>query len=903
MPAFRPVLLLALVLALPAGPAGAADPVPTGPLPRTVVPTLVRLELKIDPRQERFSGTVRIEAEVKQATDTIWMHGRDLTIGKTEAVLADGTRVALRTQLADVSGVLKMRAARALPAGRATIEIAYDAPYGPFMGAYRVKSEGRDYVVTQMEPTGARRAFPGFDEPGFKQPWEVALIVPEDDVAVANGAETNSEPLGDGWKKVSFRRTEALPSYLIAFGVGPWDVVQGPDVPASAVRAVPLPLRAITPKGQGGRVREALARMPRIVAALEDYFGTPYAYGKLDSLTGPDLGGMENAGLIVYSDLYMFANADSPASQQKRSHMTIAHEIAHQWVGNLVTMRWWDDLWLSEGFASWMGVKLNTMLDPQSHLERFLLDGSLQTMANDSLAGAPAIRAPVPSGDEAFGSYTKITYYKGAAITGMLERYLGEAALREGMRAYLRAHAGGNATGDDWIEAMVAHSGERADAVRRILRGFTEQPGVPLVQVDVDCEGDKPALLLRQSRYLPIGVDDPAVRQWSIPMVVRYADGGEVREQSLLFEGAKARLTLAQARTCPDWVMPNAYAAGYYRYALAPRWRQALSSAFGRLDAQEQRSDTDSLLAAYDAGQLSTSGLLATLPHLMDATASETVTAPLDRFEWIDANLFEDGDEDARTRLRQEIAALYRPRLDALGDAPVPGEDQAVSDLRIRLLGFYAKTLEDKAVRAALAAQGRAVLGVDGDAGPRPDAAPADLRELALLVAVQDGGVEAFDVAERRLRASQDATLRTQLVKALGGAGDPRLMARRQALALEPGVLNDLEFFALLRRMADVRAQREQFRTWIDRDFDALGGRVAFAGAYVGALYATGMCSGEEVRRFETVFGPRMRKLEEGLPVLQHALDVARSCATLRDARRAKGTASMPEAAGAQGAP
>jgi len=184
--------------AAPAGVARADDAVPTGPLPRNLVPSLVKLELTLDPKQARFSGRTRIEAAVAAPTDVIWMHGRDLTIGRAEAVLASGKRIKLVPSDAHVSGVLKLAAAQTIPAGNVTLEFAYDAPYGQTQGAYKVKPDGSDYVVTQMEALGARTTFPSFDEPSFKQPWDITLIVPERDVAVANSAETKTEKLPGG---------------------------------------------------------------------------------------------------------------------------------------------------------------------------------------------------------------------------------------------------------------------------------------------------------------------------------------------------------------------------------------------------------------------------------------------------------------------------------------------------------------------------------------------------------------------------------------------------------------------------------------------------------------------------------------------------------------------------------
>lgn len=317
----RSLLATALLasIALADAADGASRKVPTGPLPRTVVPSEVTLELKIDPAQTRLSGHVRIDVDITEPTDTIWMHGRGLHIMRAQYLPLHGPGIALNTAQADVSGVLKVTAVGTIPAGKGVIAMDYDAPFGELQGAYKVKPDGRDYVITQMEPLGARTAFPGFDEPGFKQPWDITLIVPQKDVAVANSRQTSTEILAGGWKKVHFARTQALPSYLIAFAVGPWDVPLGPDIAPNIARAAPIKLRGIAANGQGGRMRYSLAHTPQIVRALESYFDIPYPFDKLDNVAAPDFwaGAMENAGLIVYRDSLMFPDETSEVSRRQ----------------------------------------------------------------------------------------------------------------------------------------------------------------------------------------------------------------------------------------------------------------------------------------------------------------------------------------------------------------------------------------------------------------------------------------------------------------------------------------------------------------------------------------------------------------------------------------------------------
>jgi alanyl aminopeptidase len=878
-------LLAATGLASAASAPAADGAVPTGPLPRTVVPSEVGLHLTIDPAQDRFSGHVEISVDVASATDTIWMHGKGLNITKAVYMPRNGRNQDLTAAEVDVSGVLKLTAPKPIAPGQGVIAIDYDAPFGQLQGAYKVKPDGRDYVMTQMEPLGARTAFPGFDEPSFKQPWRMWFTVPDADVVVANAPETRTTDLDGPMKEVQFAKTEALPSYLVAFAVGPWDVVQGPDIAPNGERTTPIKLRGIAANGQGGKMAYSLAHTPEIVRALETYFGIPYPFAKLDNLAAPDFwaGAMENAGLIVYRDSLMFPNEDSAVSRRQAFWGVSAHELAHQWFGDLVTTRWWDDIWLNEGFATWMGNKIHGQLQPGAHTDRGLLEGAIGAMGADSLASTRRVHEPIKDFTDVQSAFDGITYQKGGATLNMFEQYIGPEQFRTGIRKYLKAHARGNATSADLIHAVAAES-DAPEAVASAFFSFIDQPGVPFVKVDLDCSGAKPALVLSQQRYLPIGSTADAKQTWGIPLVVRYADGNDIRTRKMLFTAAEGRMELTDAASCPAWVMPNAHGNGYYRFALAPKLQDALSGAFAKLDEREQRVYADSVGAAYGAGNLTVSQFLAALPQFASAPVRQTATAGMGSTEWIAEHLL--ADDKARGAFHAQVADIYRPRLQQLGMAPKAGEADDDGLLRAGLVGFFAETLKDPAVRKQMNAAGRAVLGLDGDGALDLDAVPQDLRDTALTVAVQEGGKAAFDAAEKQFRASEDAVLRSQLLGAMGSTRDAALNERVRAMVFEPGLLRRNEIFPAVGGQAGDAATRPALRDWTDAHFKEIVAKLAPAGAAVIRLYSAGMCSDADAAGLQEKFATRVADIEGGPRELKQTVEAIRMCAAQVEARK-----------------
>ena len=333
------------------------DAIPGGKLSADAIPLGYSLNLKIDPHQQRFGGEVKIRVKLAKAADRLWLHGNDLDVSRATLIDAAGKTHPVHYAQRTPDGVAEIKFDARLPAQTLDVVLDYTAPFNATLeGLYKVKVGSDDYAVTQMEPVSARHAFPGFDEPRFKVPFDITLTVPKDEVAVANTLPRHEETSADGqWKTIVYATTKPLPTYLVAFAVGPWDVVDAPPIPANDVRRNPVPLRGIGPRGTGAQLKWILGQAPAIVKYYEDYTQQPYPFDKLDLLGAPDFsaGAMENAGLIVFRDALLRLDEHSSADLYRSSFDVTAHEIAHQWFGDLVTVPWWDDIWLNETFATW----------------------------------------------------------------------------------------------------------------------------------------------------------------------------------------------------------------------------------------------------------------------------------------------------------------------------------------------------------------------------------------------------------------------------------------------------------------------------------------------------------------------------------------------------------------------
>ncbi|MDH5490670.1 MAG: M1 family metallopeptidase, partial [Myxococcales bacterium] len=847
------------------------------------------------PSEERFSGEAAIRVRLAESRSTIWMHGRDLDVLSVEVQAEGGEAVQGSWEQVDPEGVCKLTLPSPIGPGEATIRLRYEASFDRSLrGLYRVDEAGESYAFTQFEAISARQAFPGFDEPAFKVPFEITLEVKADHVAAGNTPIESEEPLEGGMRRVRFARTRPMPTYLVAWAVGPLDVVEHAPIPANGVRSRPLPLRGLAVRGRGPKMAYALENTARILASLEDYFGREYPYAKLDLVAVPDFGAgaMENVGLVTFREAFLLIEEDAPEWQRRTYADITAHELAHMWFGNLVTMPWWDDVWLNEAFATWAAAKAIGQVFPDYHAELDLYEWARYAMSTDSLVSARQIRQPIESNDDIRNAFDSITYAKGGSVLSMLERWLGEEVFQEGIRHYLAQHEWGTATASDLMTALSEKAGRDVDAP---FRSFLEQPGQPFIEASVSCEGERTTLSLRQSRYLPAGSTGERDRIWQVPVCVRYSVSGTLAEQCVLLTEVEAEIRL-EASACPEWLMPNARGAGYYRFTMPPEQLEALRErGFSQLDAREKLAMADSLEAAFQSGALPAEALFAALPALARDPIRAVATMPSGPIGFGHARLMPD--PASRARLHAFTRRVYGPLFRALGFVPGPDEDGERAMLRAEVLSVLAFQGQEPRVRREAARRAHAFLGYGrrGDGELHPDAVDSNLLGTVLAIAVQDGDAAFFDFVLARLLRTEDATLRMSLLGALGSTRDPALALRARGLALDERVRIN-EMGRTLRPQSRMIETREATWEWIEENFEALVARQGPSRGghlpYYGRVY----CSEQGAQRVEAFFAapieheggtrPRIETLPGGPRNLASTLESIRLCAARVEAQR-----------------
>ncbi len=850
------IAFLACLLVLASLPKSAVAEIWPDRLPAVVRPVHQEVHLRVDPRETSFEGTVRADFRVEESSPSLFLHSEDMTIDEVRLQGPAGESFVTVERRAD--DVVELRAEEELAPGSYQIEMSFRSPYNTqAVGPYRMERDGEAYAFTQFEADDARKAFPGWDEPAHKIPFQVTLTVPEGFVAITNTPE-ETVTTEDGWTTVRYARTPPLPTYLLAFAVGRFETV---DVPGLGV-----PGRVVVPRGSASLTGAAVEATPRILAAMEEWFGSPYPYRKLDLIAVPEFwpGAMEHPGAITYRDTALLLDPESSSLAQRRTLVRYtAHELAHQWFGNLVTMEWWDDLWLNEAFADWMGDKITHALHPEFGVPAIELGRTQRVMSGDAQRTSRSIRSEVKPGDRLMEG-VGVTYLKGKRVLSQFEEWVGPEAFRAGVLLYLERHAWGNASADDLWAALDEASGRDLSGA---MRSWLEQPGLPLVTLE---RVGRDRIRLSQQRFANHGSAlDP--QSWRIPVGLQWEDDAGRHRRIVLLEDAEKLVELPVAGEI-RWVHPNAEARGYYRWSLAgPELADLARGARTNLSVLERREFLGNAAALTDAGVLRGDDALDVLVGFGGDPAAEVTTgllAGLSKFR----NTFSSPETDEA--LAQLGRHLLRPALDRIGLEERPGEPETDTALRpplVRALGSWAAD-EEVAAHCRRRVDEYLVGAWPADPG---------LLGTQLWIAARDGDAARWEAYRDRFETASVPADRSRFLSALGGFTDPALRERSLAYIFE-GPLQMQELFSIPVSMNDGAETADflldwyldQWGRWEERLPRASLAQIASAG---------GGCSQERLRRVEEFFA----QPEHDVPGLERRLGRVREqvgdCLALRD--------------------
>ncbi|MBS0213274.1 MAG: M1 family metallopeptidase [Proteobacteria bacterium] len=756
-------------------PATAANSVTTQ-LPRSVRPTHYDIHVVPDAKNLRFAGHVAIDIEVLQATDRIVLNALDMTFPNAQLQSADGA-AALAAPTVSVDHDVQTATfafARAIAPGSYRLVLDYTGRIGTqanglFAIDYDSKAGKQRALYTQFENSDARRFMPSWDEPAYKATFTLSADVPAGQMAVSNMPIAQTTDLGHGMQRVQFQTTPKMSSYLLFFGLG--------DFERATTHLGDTQIGVVTQQGKGAQAAFALDSAKTILAEYNDYFGTHYPLPKLDNVAAPGssqfFSAMENWGAIFTFERAMLLDpAFSTQADRQRVFEVEAHEMAHQWFGDLVTMAWWDDLWLNEGFASWMEGRTTAKLHPEWRTDLDAVDVRESAMSRDAVATTHPVVQHIATVEQASQAFDSITYSKGESVIRMLEAYVGEDAWRVGVRDYIREHAYGNTVSDDLWRAVEHAAGK---PIMAIAHDFTLQPGVPLIEVKAaSCTNGTTTLSLSQGEFSKDRPEKTPLA-WRVPVLARTLGGAPA---STLVSDGHATMTLQGCGT----VVVNAGQSGYYRTLYQPGQIAAFGEHFPQLATIDQLGIMDDVWALGLAGRVPAStwlNLAAKVPADADPQVWGDIAGSFDSLDG-----YYRGDTPQRAAFRRFAIARLQPVLARVGWEARAGEADPVVNLRTQLIATLG-ALGDPAVLAE-ARRRYAAQATD------PQAMPVALRRTLLGIVAANADAATWDGLHARARAETTPLVKDQLYGMLAAAKDPALARRALDLAItdEPGATN-----------------------------------------------------------------------------------------------------------------
>ena len=741
-----------------------------GKLPKDVVPVLYELSLTPDLDKRTFTGEETVTVDFKKADTRCVLNAQDLAITSAQLNSSDDDKIKPTVTLDADAQTCTLTFPAEVPAGRYQLALRFSGKInsdggGLFASTYTGQDgKPETMLCTQMEPTDARRMFPCWDEPSFRAKFHLAVRgVPSDDMVVSNmpqiGMKRDLHTHQDEW---DFQTTPPMASYLVVLAIGNFDTIEG--------KADGIPIRVIAPKGRVQNGQYALESAEKILHYYDDYFGVKFPLPKLDLIAvsgGGSFGGaMENWGGIVFAEsALLYDPATSSQTQQERIFEVIAHEMAHQWFGDLVTMAWWDNLWLNEGFAEWMGESTTNHFNPAWQYWSNIAQNKDEALASDALSTTHPIQQPVATEMDAERAFDEITYNKGQSFIRMLENYLGHDKFRDGLRAYMKAHAYGNTTTADLWAALNAATGE---PVSDIAANWTEQPGYPLVTVGVD--GSKPNALDLAQRRFTVHDPDAAPLSWKIPVTYAFKNLAGVTGHFLL--------TGDRTETAPTGNPPvkfNLEGTGFYRVKYDDALLRRLLDGLNDLSAPDQANLLSDAWAEVRANLSPVTGFLEMVQTLHPAETNPLVWKQICALAGNVDALYVGGDPAARKTWHEAWVAVLNPVWEHYGWDEKDQEtapDKEVRATLIRQLGFFGDALIISAAQERFAAFLK-----------DPSALPPDVRAAVCDVVGRYADTATYDALLAEARKANGDEQKQLFYYALACSNDPALAERTLALA------------------------------------------------------------------------------------------------------------------------
>ena len=785
-------------------------------LNRAVLPIHYDLRLAPDLEHYTFDGELAVRVAVAEPVSAVTLHAAELTVSSAVAVLPGGEQAVGVPVVDEEAESLTVTFDRELPPGEATLRLGFAGTLNDQLrGFYRSQYRGDDgatrtLATTQFEATDARRAFPCWDEPAIKATFDVTLVVPDDLAAISN-MPIADETRADGKCAVRFQTTPRMSTYYLAFLVGDFVAVEATDN-AGVLH------RVFATRGKEEYGRFALEHSVRILRYMNDYFGVPYPLPKIDHVAVPDFaaGAMENWGCITYRETaLLFDPANSAAQARQRILEVVAHEMAHMWFGDLVTMEWWDDLWLNESFASWFGDKTVDHLYPEWAMwTQFVSNSTNEALALDGLRNSHPIEQQVNDPAEIRELFDAISYSKGGSVLRMLEEWLGPERFRQGLRDYVSAHAYANARGADLWRALERASGLPAVAV---ADSWVKQTGYPVIDARID-RSLAAAVHLRQGRFLYdhlLGEGKAGDAVWKAPVSVADATGGRA---SLLMEQADGAVEAAPAA---PWVKVNAGQTGFFRVNYAPEeWERLREAVANReLDPTDRLGLQNDAYALMRAGRLPATVFLS-LARAYDGETDATVLADLaSNLRGLYALLWDDASAGAFEAFARDRFAGAAAR--AGWDAK-EGEEHLDALFRSTALG-QAGAYGDRAVLAE--AQRRFAAFTDRDAPIHPD-----VRGVVFSLAAQEGEQPVYDALWSAYHQAEMHEERVRILRALTQVRRPDLLSDLLAKAMEPEVVRAQDTVIVLIQASVNRQGRDLVWEFVKENWPELDRRYGKGG-------------------------------------------------------------------------